>query len=449
MRISGADRPLKARSSSDRWHLDVGQLVPQNARHKKALFCKLFTLMTSPFLPLMQFLLLVLSFLIVWLFAGYPLLMTVISLRLKPQTKDYNYQPFVSIFVPTHNEEISIERRIDNLYRLDYPKQNYEIIVIDSGSTDKTRQIVQRLIEHNGETDLPSLNLVKEAQRNGKGAAINAGMSHAQGEIILVTDANCLFSINALKELAPHFKNPKVGAVGGRYVVLNPDNALTLATKFYRDLEHVLRTGESALCSACLFDGEINAWRKNLADIDKHMIAEDLDMCIKIRKKGYKIDYEPEAVVYEAVPTTLQEQVKQRKRTSIGTITSMLNNLKYILVPSDLYRLLILPSHKGLAMLSPYLLLAVPVLYFAMQDWAWVLLHGAGSIIAFGLIFALLTLGRKQLGKRYRTERANVTTMARMVWYTLLNACIVLAAWKDVVTRNYTVQWEMVRTTRR
>jgi cellulose synthase/poly-beta-1,6-N-acetylglucosamine synthase-like glycosyltransferase len=405
--------------------------------------------MTSPYLPLIQFFLLALSFLIVWLFAGYPLLMTVIALRRKPQAKDYNYQPFVSILVPTYNEELSIKRRIDNLCRLDYPKQNYEIIVVDSGSTDNTRHMVHRLIEHEMETDLPPLSLVTEEQRNGKGAAINAGMSHATGDVVLVTDANCLFNLNALKELAPHFKNPKVGAVGGRYVVLNPDNALTVATKFYRDLEHVLRTGESALCSACLFDGEINAWRKDLADIDTHMIAEDLDMCIKIRKKGYKIDYEPEAVVYEAVPTTLEEQVKQRKRTSVGTITSMLNNLKYILVPSDLYRLLILPSHKGLAMLSPYLLLAVPVLYLAMQDWAWELLHGVGSVIAFALIFALLTFGRQQLGESYRADRATISAITRMIWYTLLNAYIVLAAWKDVVTRNYSVQWEMVRTTRR
>jgi cellulose synthase/poly-beta-1,6-N-acetylglucosamine synthase-like glycosyltransferase len=374
--------------------------------------------------------------------------MTVIALRQRPQTKDYDYQPFVSILVPTYNEEVSIERRIDNLYRLDYPKQNYEIIVVDSGSTDNTRHIVQRLIDDNKGVDLPPLSLVNEAQRNGKGAAIKAGMSHAAGDIVLVTDANCLFNLGALKELAPHFKNPKVGAVGGRYVVLNPDSDLTLAAKFYRDLEHVLRTGESALCSACLFDGEINAWRKNLAEIDVHMIAEDLDMCIKIRKKGYKIDYEPEAIVYEAVPTTLEEQVKQRKRTSVGTITSMLNNLKYILMPSDLYRLLILPSHKGLAMLSPYLLLAVPVLYLAMQNWAWELFHGAGSIIAFGLIFTLLTLGRKQLGESYQADRAILSTITRMIWYTLLNAYIVLAAWKDVVTGNYTPLWEMVTTTR-
>jgi cellulose synthase/poly-beta-1,6-N-acetylglucosamine synthase-like glycosyltransferase len=404
--------------------------------------------MTFSFFPLVYFLLFVLSFLIVWLFAGYPLLMTVIALRRRPQTKDFDYQPFVSIIVPTHNEEASIETRIENLNSLNYPQQNYEIIVVDSGSTDSTRRIVQRLIAINKEGDFPQLSLVSEAQRNGKGSAINEGTSHAQGDIVLVTDANCIFNLDALKELAPHFKDPQVGAVGGRYVVLNPDNALTLSTKFYRDLENVLRTGEAALSTACLFDGEINAWRKDLADIDPRMIAEDLDMCIKIRKRGYKIDYEPKAIVYEAVPTTLQEQVKQRKRTSVGTITSILNNLKYVVVPKDLYRLLILPSHKGLAMLSPYMLLAVPALYLMALDWGVVLFHMAASVIAFGVTFALLTWGRSRLGDSYRTERTTIAAVTRMIWYTLLNAYIVLAGWKDVVTGNYSVRWEMVRTTR-
>jgi poly-beta-1,6-N-acetyl-D-glucosamine synthase len=407
-----------------------------------------FCFITVAAVPLIYVLLFVLSFLIVWLFAGYPLLMTVIALRRKPQTKDYTYQPFVSIIIPTHNEEASIETRIDNLYSQNYPKQNYEIIVVDSGSSDSTKLIVQRLIELNKESDLPRLSLVSEAQRNGKGSAINAGKSHAKGDIILVTDANCVFNLDALKELAPHFKNPQVGAVGGRYVVLNPDNALTLSTKFYRDLEHVLRTGESALCSAVLFDGEMNAWRKGLVDIDPTMPTEDFEMCIKMRKKGYKIDYEPEATVYEAAPTTLQEQVKQRKKNGVGTIKSILHNFTYLMVPKDLYRVLLLPSHKGLAMLSPFMLLAVPALYLVALDWGLALFHLTASIIVFGVTFALLTLGRSLLKESYRTDRTTVAAVTRMIWYTLLNTYIVLAAWKDVVTGNYSPLWEIVRTTR-
>ncbi|MDI6886824.1 MAG: glycosyltransferase, partial [archaeon] len=63
---------------------------------------------------------------------GYPSLMALIALRSKLKEKDYSYQTFVSIIVPAYNEEKVIERKIENLFELDYPKDNYEIIVVDS-----------------------------------------------------------------------------------------------------------------------------------------------------------------------------------------------------------------------------------------------------------------------------------------------------------------------------
>jgi poly-beta-1,6-N-acetyl-D-glucosamine synthase len=394
-------------------------------------------------------LLYVLSFLLIWQFVGYPLLMGIIALRQKPKDKDYSDQPFVSILVPTYNEGASIEKRIHNLYSLNYAVQNFEIIVVDSGSTDSTARCVKRLIEESSGERRPLLSLVREERRNGKGAAINLGKRHARGDIILVTDANAVFNNDALMEIVTHFKDPHVGAVGGKYSVLNPGTALTSSTKFYRDLEHVLRTGEAAACSACLFDGEINAWRKNVMDIDPTMIAEDLDMCIKLRKMGYKIDYEPKAIVYEAVPTTLREQIKQRRRTSVGTITSILNNLGYVAVPKDIYRLIILPSHKMLAMLSPFMLLTIPALYIATLNWGTTLFHLTAFIIVFTVFFALLARVRVMMGGTYKTERFSTRTVFGILFYVLLTEFIVLAAWKDVALGNYSVRWEMAKTTRR
>jgi poly-beta-1,6-N-acetyl-D-glucosamine synthase len=393
-------------------------------------------------------LLFVISFLIVWEFGGYPLLMTIASLRSKPQTKDYSFQPFVSIIVPTYNEELCIETRIYNLYLQNYPKRNYELIVVDSASTDSTTQIVQRLIEENKAWDLPRLRLLREQQRNGKGSAILLGQSQAKGDTILVTDANCTFNLDAVRELMPHFQNPQVGAVGGRYVVSNPDNALTLSTKFYRDLEHLLRTGEAALCSAVLFDGELNAWKKGAVDIDPHRPTEDFEMCIKFRKEGYKIEYEPEAIVYEAAPTSLREQVKQRTKNSVGTIASILHNFQYLVVPADLYRLLLMPSHKGLAIVSPFLMLAVPALYLVAFDWGLVWFHALTTVIIFLMTFAAMTFVRSRLGAGYRTEQITIAGFMRIILYTLLSSYIVLLSWKSYITGNYSARWDMVKTTR-
>ena len=72
-------------------------------------------------------LLYLLSFLVIWRFVGYPSLMAVVAIWARPKNKDYSFQPFVSIVAPTYNEEKVIEKRIKNLFELDYPKDKYEL----------------------------------------------------------------------------------------------------------------------------------------------------------------------------------------------------------------------------------------------------------------------------------------------------------------------------------
>ena len=392
-------------------------------------------------------LLYLLSFLLIWQFVGYPTLMAIVALKTKPKNKDYSYQPFVSLIVPTYNEEKVIEKRIENLFDLNYPKDKYEVIVVDSGSGDSTVQIVEDIMKRRN--SMPTLKLIREEERKGKASAINFGKKHAEGGIVLVTDANSIFDKDVLKEMVPHFKNPRVGAVGGRYCVANPENQLAASESFYWDLEYIMRRGESTLDSACLFHGEINAWRKDLVDADIRMLSEDLDMCIKIRRKRYKIEYEPEAMVYEPSATTAEDQIKQRKRTSTGTIQNVFKHLGYFIPPQDLYSSLIFPSHKVLVMFSPFILLAIPVLYIAAWDIRIAITHFISTVLIFTGMFALLMSLKSRLLKGEGTKSDLSTfSIPKIMYYVLLNEYLIVMAWKDFIFRKYSILWEKAESTR-
>lgn len=331
---------------------------------------------------------------------------------------------------------------------LDYPVEKFEIIVVDSGSRDNTAGIAEDYLARLGEQNRPRIKILKEGERKGKASAITFGKKHAEGDIILVTDANSVFDKRVLAKIAPHFADPRVGAVGGRYCVANPENKIAASESVYWRLEYLMRKGESAIGSACLFHGEINAWRKDLVEADARMLSEDLDMCIEIRKKRYRIIYEPKAVVYEPSATTMEDQVKQRKRTSIGTIQNMFKHWKYLVLPGDLYRCLIFPSHKCLVMFSPFFLLAVPILYvWEMNPWT-ILTHAVLTLLVFLLLLALLV--RIMSSAKCANEKSSlrIGSFPSIISYVFLNEYLILLAWRDFALGRYSVRWEKIESSR-
>jgi len=391
------------------------------------------------------------SLLIIWQFVGYPLLMAIIALRSKPKLKDYTFQPEVSILVPTFNEENSIKQKLENLIGLDYPPEKFEIIIVDSGSRDKTVQIANDIIKAHAQKN-PSITIVKETERKGKASAINFGKSFARHDIILVTDANCTFNKEALKEMMPHFKDADVGAVGGQFSVSNANNDITTSSQFYWELEYIMRIGESALDSSCLLHGDMNAWRKELVTADTSIVSEDLDTVIQIRRKGYKIVYTPKAIFYEGSPSTVKDWIKQRKKNTIGTIKNIFKYWQYFVFPRDYYSLIIFPSHKTLAILSPFLLAVVPVLYaisLAVSGISVALaVHAIVSAIIFGILFVVLLSLKSQFFKSTNHTRFSLLSVPKILFYVLLNEYLVTLAWKDFLFGKYSVLWEKAETTR-
>lgn len=387
--------------------------------------------------------------LIFWQFLGYPLFMAAIYRRHKgrQENKDYSYRPFVSIIVPTYNEAPVIERRINNLLSQEYPDDKFEVIIVDSGSTDDSPVIAGEIGRNN-----PNVKVLEEGERRGKASAINLGKSIAKGDIILVTDANTMFDINVLKEITPHFRNPEIGAVGGRFIPDNTNNKLAGISGIYWELESLMRRGESAWSSACLFHGEINAWRRDIIEADTESLAEDLDMSVTISKKGYRIVYEPNAIAYEPVPTTKRELLIQKKRSAIGTIQSFFKHKNYLLLPRNRYAGIVFPSHKTLQIFSPFIIIGhlITMALLMLQQMAVSISAILTIVLLFSVALAILSrvLSSYRITGGTAAEYPLLKDLLNIVLYVLLHEYIILLAWKDYAFKNYQVEWEKVQSTR-
>lgn len=388
------------------------------------------------------------SFLFIWQFVGYPALTAVVSYFSKPCEKDYTYKPFVSILIATYNEESVIANRLKNLLELDYPKNKYEILVINSGSTDNTSSIVESFMNNPKFSD-PSIKLIEEDERNGKASAINLGQKYARGDIILITDANSLYDRSVLREMMPHFKDPSVGAVSGKYIVSNPHRALPASEAFYWEIESIMFSGESYLDSVSTVIGTISAWRKELMNFNKKTLSEDLDMTIQVRSKGYKVKYEPGAMVYEPSAITSEEQVKQRKRICIGTIQNFFLHIRFFLTYPSLFTYVIFPSHKMLTMFSPFVLLSILFLYAFSWDLKVIAFHLMISISFFVLMFIFLMFFSSRFIKHTKTRsNFSISAIPKILYYVLLNEYLIILAWFDFIFNNYSILWERADSTR-
>ena len=227
------------------------------------------------------------------------------------------YEPFVSIIVPAYNEEFVIEATIRSLLNSDY--DNLEIIVVDDGSQDRTSEVVrERFAEE------PLVRLFTEANA-GKSTALNFGLRHAQGEVIVALDADTQFPAHTIRALARRFVDPQTGAVAGNAKVGNRINIVTRWQALeYITSQNMDRRAFASLNCITVVPGAVGAWRKDLIEkcggFSSDTLAEDQDLTLQIRKLGYKIGYEETAIGWTEAPQTLRMLAKQRFRWAYGTL---------------------------------------------------------------------------------------------------------------------------------
>jgi cellulose synthase/poly-beta-1,6-N-acetylglucosamine synthase-like glycosyltransferase len=223
----------------------------------------------------------------------------------------------VTVLVPAHNEEKVIVRSIEALLASDY--EPLEIVVIDDGSKDDTLAVVEHSF-----ADEPRVRSFKKVN-GGKAEALNFGIEHASGEIVIGMDADTLFAPDAISKLVRHFADERVGAVAGNAKVGNRINLLTR----WQALEYITnqnldRRAFDLLNCITVVPGAIGAWRKDLVreagGFTGDTLAEDADLTLNVLEHGKRIDYEDEALAYTEAPDTVRGLSKQRSRWVFGTM---------------------------------------------------------------------------------------------------------------------------------
>jgi biofilm PGA synthesis N-glycosyltransferase PgaC len=235
---------------------------------------------------------------------------------------EVGWEPWVSIIVPSYNEETVIERSIRSLLSQQY--RNFEIIVVDDGSTDGTSRVARRLEGNYGKTNV---RVIRQPNR-GKAAALNMGISVASGELVLNVDADSNLHPLTIRKMVRHFRDPHVASVAGNVKVRNRINLWTrLQALEYIEGLNMVRQAQGFFRSVNIVPGPIGMFRKSVllevGGYESDTFAEDADLTLKIVTAGYHIRYEPGAISYTEAPETLQQLLKQRYRWTRGILQSM------------------------------------------------------------------------------------------------------------------------------
>jgi cellulose synthase/poly-beta-1,6-N-acetylglucosamine synthase-like glycosyltransferase len=225
--------------------------------------------------------------------------------------------PAVTVLVPAHNEESVIVQTVTSVLASDFP--GLHIIVVDDGSTDRTGEILDTNFGNE-----PRVQIIHQVNR-GKSAALSHAMAEAHTEIVVTIDADTEIEPDAISKLVRHFSDPKLGAVAGNVKVGNRSRWLTRWQALeYITSQNMEKRAFDLLNCITVVPGALGAWRKEAiaaaGGITADTVAEDADLTIALRRLGWRIGYDEEAIAWTEAPETAGQLIRQRFRWTFGTL---------------------------------------------------------------------------------------------------------------------------------
>ncbi|MGA2808478.1 MAG: glycosyltransferase, partial [Terracidiphilus sp.] len=253
--------------------------------------------------------------------------------------KDYSYQPTVSVLMPCYNEGKTVYETIESISRSNYPNDKFEVIAQDDCSVDDSYEWTQK-----AQRDFTNIRI--RTGRNevncGKARTVCNALVHSTAEIIISIDSDCIFHPDAIRELTASFKEPKMGSVGGRVGVRNPNESIITAvqTMVYYAAFELYKIPENLTRSVCCISGCLFAIRRELLlEIEPAIRArhwfgipvnqgEDRFLTHQTLLRGYGTYINNDALCWTTVPNKLSVLFKQQLRWRRSIVRDFFYTLK-------------------------------------------------------------------------------------------------------------------------
>ena len=255
--------------------------------------------------------------------------------------KDPAQTPYVTIQLPLYNEAYVVERLLDNIAQIQYPKEKLEIQVLDD-STDESVQDNAQQIAKLQASGLDIVHIRRSNREGYKAGALKEGLVVAKGEFIAIFDADFLPQKDWLLKTVPHFAQPEIGVVQTRWGHLNRDySVLTKIQAFALDAHFTLeQVGRNSKGHFINFNGTAGIWRKqciiDAGNWEGDTLTEDLDLSYRAQLKGWKFKYLEEVETPAELPMVLSAARSQQFRWNKGGAENFRKSARKVLGAKNL-----------------------------------------------------------------------------------------------------------------
>lgn len=352
------------------------------------------------------------------------------ALRRRPY-RTAGITPSVSILIAAHNEVGSIAAKLENLLALDYPRDRLQVVIASDGSDDGTEELVSRYEERG--VRLLSL------PRHGKAAALNAAVAASTGEILVFSDANGIYALDAVRALVRPFADPTVGGVAGNQCYSHNGSAGAIAAgeQRYWNFDRMLKLAESRAGNVISATGAIYAIRRSLFRPIPAGVTDDFVTSTSVIAGGLRLVFEPDAIAYEPVAPASDIEFGRKVRVMTRGLRGVLAMRELLNPRRHGFYAIQLFSHKVLRRLMVFPLLAVaatsPSLWRegSLYQGATVAQAAFYCCAVAGLLAARRPLGRRKL-------------LAIPAFFVLVNVAALRATW-NLLRGNRIDRWQPQR----